>query len=130
MSATPSIDERLSALETKLEDLGPLLAVRDERDHWIGEAKRYQVLYRTASDGNSRNFAALRRLREEGDERAAELERVLDVVYEASKRLWPLIRSGATEQEIRKALDWISQIADEKTLAPLDEGEGGDRGAA
>lgn len=43
----PDYDERLSALEARAsrED-----ALTDERNHWIGEAKRYERLYRGALD--------------------------------------------------------------------------------
>jgi len=128
VSASLSVDERLSALEARLEAVGPLLSVRDERDHWIGEAKKFESLYRTLSERDARNFAKLTRLREDGDERVVELERLLDVIHQVSKRIWPLVRNGASEQEIREAVDWISRIAHQKTLTALDEGEGGDRG--
>lgn len=119
MSAQVAIDqlaERVAALED----------IRAERDHWIGEAKRFESLYQSADRRAGSFYSKLAECREMADERVVELERVLDVVHEASKRVWPLIRNEATAEEIRAAIDWISQLASAKTLKAEAEGEGGD----
>jgi hypothetical protein len=125
VSVSLSVEERLSALEARLEAVGPLLGVREERDHWIGEAKKFESWYRAGEERATRYSRELSALREEGAERVVELERLLDVVHEASRRVWPLIRSGADVQEVRDAVDWISRLARAKTLTAPDEGEGG-----